>query len=145
MKDKLLIDCRDVSLGYEGHAIGSHLNFQVHSGEYLCIVGENGSGKSTLLKCLLGLLKPSGGSIHLLGQEMNAKNRLELLRQTEGVRLFDTSFGRIVAGNPNVIKPREQRPNREKFQQLLDSHGLFYAVEHSKPILTRIKAKFKRK
>ena len=61
MKDKLLIDCRDVSLGYEGHAIGSHLNFQVHSGEYLCIVGENGSGKSTLLKCLLGLLKPMAG------------------------------------------------------------------------------------
>lgn len=65
MKDKLLIDCRDVSLGYEGHAIGSHLNFQVHSGEYLCIVGENGSGKSTLLKCLLGLLKPMAGEVVL--------------------------------------------------------------------------------
>lgn len=65
MKDNLLIDCRDVSLGYEGHAIGSHLNFQVHSGEYLCIVGENGSGKSTLLKCLLGLLKPMAGEVVL--------------------------------------------------------------------------------
>ena len=65
MKDKLLIDCRDVSLGYEGHAIGSHLNFQVHSGEYLCILGENGSGKSTLLKCLLGLLKPMAGEVVL--------------------------------------------------------------------------------
>ncbi|MBQ9842123.1 MAG: Coenzyme F420 hydrogenase/dehydrogenase, beta subunit C-terminal domain [Clostridia bacterium] len=75
---------------------------------------------------------------------VHTEKGLELLRQTEGVRLFDTTFGRIVAGNPNIIKPREQRPNRAKFQQLLDSHGLFYAVEHSKPILTRIKAKFKR-
>ena len=58
MKDKLLIDCRDVSLGYEGHAIGSHLNFQVHSGEYLCIVGENGSGKTTFIKLLCRLYDP---------------------------------------------------------------------------------------
>ena len=65
MKDNVLIDCRDVSLGYEGHAISQHLSFQVHGGEYLCIVGENGSGKSTLLKCLLGLLQPMAGEIVL--------------------------------------------------------------------------------
>ena len=46
---KVLIDCRDVSLGYEGKAISSHLSFSLHSGDYLCVVGENGSGKSTLL------------------------------------------------------------------------------------------------
>ena len=63
MEKKILIDCRDVSLGYEGHAIWEHLSFQVKSGDYLCIVGENGSGKSTLLKSLLGLLKPMAGSI----------------------------------------------------------------------------------
>ena len=61
--DKLWIDCRDVALGYEGHAIWQGLTFQVRSGDYLCIVGENGSGKSTLLKSLLGLLKPLSGSI----------------------------------------------------------------------------------
>ena len=67
------------------------------------------------------------------------------LEETQGVRLFDTTFGRIVAGNPNVIKPRGDRPNRAKFEQLLESHDLMYAVEHSKPLLTRIKAKLKRK
>ena len=65
MSNNILIDCRDVSLGYEGHAISEHLNFQVHNGEYLCIVGENGSGKSTLLKCLLGLIKPMAGQVVL--------------------------------------------------------------------------------
>lgn len=44
---KVLLDCRDVSLGYEGKAIWEGLSFQVRSGDYLCIVGENGSGKST--------------------------------------------------------------------------------------------------
>ena len=54
---------RDLSLGYDGHAILSGLSFQVDAGDYLCIVGENGAGKSTLIKTLLGLQKPLGGTI----------------------------------------------------------------------------------
>ena len=60
---KIWIDCRNVSLGYEGRAIWEGLTFQVCGGDYLCIVGENGSGKSTLLKSLLGLLRPMSGTI----------------------------------------------------------------------------------
>ena len=62
---KILLDCRDVSLGYEGQALWQGLTFQVRSGDYLCVVGENGSGKSTLLKSMLGLLKPMKGEIVL--------------------------------------------------------------------------------
>ena len=62
-KKEILLDCRDVSLGYEGKPVWEHLTFQVRAGDYLCIVGENGSGKSTLLKSLLGLLKPLSGEI----------------------------------------------------------------------------------
>ena len=63
MEKKILIECRDVSLGYEDRTVWEHLDFTVSSGDYLCIVGENGSGKSTLLKSLLGLLKPLRGTI----------------------------------------------------------------------------------
>ena len=55
---RILLDCRDAALGYEGKPVWEHLNFQVRSGDYVCIVGENGSGKSTLVKSLLGLLPP---------------------------------------------------------------------------------------
>lgn len=65
MDKNILIDCRDVALGYEGQALWEHLSFQVKSGDYLCIVGENGSGKSTLLRSLLGLMRPMAGSITL--------------------------------------------------------------------------------
>lgn len=58
-----LITCRDVSLGYESHAILEHLSFAVSAGDYLCIVGENGSGKSTLMRTMLGLLRPLAGAI----------------------------------------------------------------------------------
>ena len=57
------LTCSHLSLGYEGQAILKDLNFTVHAGDYLCIVGENGSGKSTLMKTILGLQKPISGSI----------------------------------------------------------------------------------
>ena len=57
-----LITCENLTLGYEGKAILSGLNFTVNSGDYLCIVGENGSGKSTLMKTLLHLQSPMAGT-----------------------------------------------------------------------------------
>ena len=62
-KKEILLDVRDVSLGYEDGAILEHLSFTVQAGDYLCIVGENGSGKTTLMKTLLGLQSPLAGTI----------------------------------------------------------------------------------
>ena len=59
-----LIQCCDLSLGYEGRCVLSHLELSVQQGDYLAIVGENGAGKSTLLKGILGLIRPLGGHIH---------------------------------------------------------------------------------
>ncbi len=58
-----LLTCRDLALGYDGHAIVRDLSFEVNAGDYLCIVGENGAGKSTLIKALLGLNPPISGTI----------------------------------------------------------------------------------
>lgn len=60
-----LINCKNVSLGYDGKEILNDITFGIDEGDYLCIVGENGSGKSTLLKGILGLIKPYKGSIQL--------------------------------------------------------------------------------
>ena len=63
MEQTELIFCRDVSLGYEGQTVLSHLDLTVRCGDYLCVVGDNGSGKSTLMRGLLGLLPPQSGEI----------------------------------------------------------------------------------
>lgn len=59
----ILIQSKNLSLGYEGKAILKDLEFYVKQGDYLCIVGNNGSGKSTLIKTLLGLIDPISGVI----------------------------------------------------------------------------------
>ena len=63
MESSELIVCRDVSLGYEGQSVLTHLDLTIRVGDYLCVVGDNGSGKSTLLRGLLGLLTPQSGEI----------------------------------------------------------------------------------
>ena len=95
MEKKILLDCRDVSLGYEGAAIWEGLTFQVRSGDYLCIVGENGSGKSTLLKSLLGLLRPMKGEI-VLDKSLRAGAIGYLPQQTKAQKDFPATVTEVV-------------------------------------------------
>ncbi len=47
------------------------MSLEVRSGETLALLGRNGAGKSTTMKSLMGILKPSDGSIKLRGQEIS--------------------------------------------------------------------------
>ena len=62
-----LVSGDDVTIGYEGEPVMSHLGFTVEKGGYMCIVGENGSGKSTFVKTVLGLIPPLSGRIVFSG------------------------------------------------------------------------------
>ena len=90
-----LITCNDLTLGYEGKAILSGLNFTVSSGDYLCIVGENGSGKSTLMKTLLHLQLPMSGEI-VMGDGLKINEIGYLPQQTALQRDFPASVEEIV-------------------------------------------------
>ena len=59
----MLVNCQNVSLGYDGHIVVHGLDFSLQTGDFLCVAGENGSGKSTLIKGLLGLISPMQGTI----------------------------------------------------------------------------------
>ncbi len=56
------------------------LSFNVNSGEIVGFLGPNGAGKTTTIKMLAGLLHPSGGDVHVLGQ-VPWKRKSDLLRQ----------------------------------------------------------------
>lgn len=90
-----LLTCENLTLGYEGNAVVSGLNFTVHKGDYLCIVGENGSGKSTLIKAILGLHPPIAGSIEV-GEGLKKTEIGYLPQQTAFQRDFPASVEEIV-------------------------------------------------
>jgi zinc transport system ATP-binding protein len=95
MENAELLACRDVSLGYEGQSVLSHLNFSIRAGDYLCIVGDNGSGKSTLLRGLLGLLSPLSGEI-LRAPELRQGAIGYLPQQTRAQRDFPATVYEVV-------------------------------------------------
>lgn len=55
----------DVSFSYGTIRVLESVNFHIHQGEFVALVGANGSGKTTALKLLLGLEKPRTGTITL--------------------------------------------------------------------------------
>lgn len=62
-----LIECKNLTMSYEGINAFSDVSFSLEQGDYMLILGENGSGKSTLVKGLLGLKSPSSGKISFNG------------------------------------------------------------------------------
>ncbi len=69
------------------------IDFELHAGELVAIIGANGAGKSTFLKCLTGLVKAAGPSITWKGQAIGGMAPGDIVRQglamvPEGRRLF---------------------------------------------------------
>lgn len=67
-KDEIVISIRQLKFTYEGGVQAlTGVNLDIRQGEYVAIVGGNGSGKTTLAKNIIGLLKPTGGSVQVQG------------------------------------------------------------------------------
>ncbi len=64
----------NVSFSYDSVPVLDAVNFHVHQGEFVALVGPNGSGKTTVLKLLLGLERPYRGTIDVF-PEMDGAGR----------------------------------------------------------------------
>ncbi|MEM6467018.1 MAG: ABC transporter ATP-binding protein [Pseudomonadota bacterium] len=59
----VVLDIRNLALGYPDLTLFSNLTMQIEQGSTLAVLGANGSGKSTFVKLLLGLMHPLRGSL----------------------------------------------------------------------------------
>ena len=92
---RLAID--DLEAGYGAVKALHGVSLEVRQGETVALLGTNGNGESTLMKCIMGLLKPSGGSIvlekdgervELTGKSTHEIVALGVAMVPEGRRLF---------------------------------------------------------
>ena len=65
-----MLRVRNLDVGYGSVPVLRRVSLHVAPGEVVAIVGANGAGKTTLLKTVTGLVRPSGGSISLQGQDV---------------------------------------------------------------------------
>lgn len=121
-----LITVSNASLGYEGKAIVSDINFSVSDGDYLCIVGENGSGKSTLMKTLLGQKNVISGKIEFSdGLKQNEIGYLP--QQTEVQKDFPASVKEIVLSgclNRSGFRPFYSKSQKDTAARNMEKLGI---------------------
>ena len=70
MSSPLALDVADLSKKYGDRMALSHANFEVPMGSICGFVGPNGSGKTTTIRMLLGLITPTTGGGHVLGESI---------------------------------------------------------------------------
>ncbi|WP_328465138.1 dipeptide ABC transporter ATP-binding protein [Actinoplanes sp. NBC_00393] len=111
------------------------VDIQLRRGETLGVVGESGCGKSTLAKLLVGLEKPTAGSIMVRGQDMvrlkgnelrKARRNIQMVLQDPYTSLNPRMTVGDIIGEPFEIHPEVvPRKGRERaVQDLLDTVGL---------------------
>lgn len=64
-----LIELNNIGFKYDDTPVLEKLSFSIREGEYLGIIGPNGGGKTTLVKIILGLLKPTEGTVRIFGKD----------------------------------------------------------------------------
>jgi phospholipid/cholesterol/gamma-HCH transport system ATP-binding protein len=89
-----MIDLASVTKSFGPNAVLRGVNLTVPPGESMVIIGGSGTGKSVLLKCILGLVRPDGGTITLDGQDVTTVERDAFLARFgmlfQGGALFDS-------------------------------------------------------
>ena len=68
MSEKVILEMKDIVKDSSGFKAVDHVDFSLHKGEIVAIIGPSGSGKSTLLRCINGLNTITSGEIDLEGE-----------------------------------------------------------------------------
>ncbi|MCA6298465.1 MAG: ABC transporter ATP-binding protein [Phenylobacterium sp.] len=119
------IDVRDLCVDRGGAPVLRNLRLSVNAGEVYALLGGNGAGKSTTLAVLMGLLRPAGGSVEVMGldpatQADAVRRRIAYLPET--VALYET-----LSAYENIayfLGLSGDRPSRAEMDAALDAAGL---------------------
>ncbi|MBJ6125596.1 ABC transporter ATP-binding protein [Microvirga splendida] len=121
------VEIRDVVKRFGKVEAVRDVSFSLPEGETVALVGHNGAGKTTLMKLMLGLIKPTSGSISVLGDDpvagqFEARRRLGYLPE-------NVSFNAALTGSETLaFYARLKREPAKSVAPLLDRVGLTHAA-----------------
>lgn len=102
------------------------VSFDIYKGEIFGLLGPNGAGKTTTIKMITGLLRPTSGTVHVMGEDVD-KNQMEALGK----------IGTVLAGDRSVYWKLTGRENLEYFAALYGCNKKD-AKERAERILKRL-------
>ncbi|WP_182335435.1 peptidase domain-containing ABC transporter [Stenotrophomonas acidaminiphila] len=118
------IEVRNLSFRYaEGEPwVLRDCSFSIAPGESVAIIGVSGCGKTTLVKLLLGLLKPSEGSIHVGGHDLHKLGARNVRAIVGAVMQDDQLFAGSIADNIGFFDPEFDLERVEQAARLAAVH-----------------------
>ncbi|MCW8907143.1 MAG: energy-coupling factor ABC transporter ATP-binding protein [Sedimenticola sp.] len=84
-----LIQLQDLTFDHPGQPVLKGVDFALHPGERVALLGGNGAGKSTLLQLMVGLYRPGRGRISAFGRERQNENDFREVRARAGLLFQD--------------------------------------------------------
>lgn len=114
MASKNLIETNNLTKQYGNIRCVNALHMQVPQGAIYGFLGPNGAGKSTTLKMILGLARPTDGSITLFGMPVNEKNRIKLLANTGSLIESPSYYGHLTGEeNLHILQTLKGCPEKD--------------------------------
>ena len=77
----LIINTNQLTKKFGSKRVVNHVNLQVKRGEIYGFLGPNGAGKTTTIRMLLGLARPTKGSIQIFGKDIK-KDKISILKKS---------------------------------------------------------------
>ena len=122
--DSNFISMQEVSKCYGNETVLRDINLSVQAGECIVLVGHNGAGKTTLMKLMLGLTRPTSGTVKVLGDNpvfsSVVAQRKPLGYLPESVAFYEAMTGREVL----TFYARLKGSSNEESEKLLQLVGL---------------------
>lgn len=117
-----ILEINHLNVSYDGHQVLENVNLSVSDRDFLGVIGPNGGGKTTLLKSILGLVKPSSGTVRFRFKQ-TGKQAIGYLPQINHIdRRFPISVLDVVRSGKPEQKKRWTfgvHPDTEKARLLL--------------------------
>ena len=109
--NKLAIEINNLNKSFGNILAVKNINFKIDKGTIIGLLGPNGCGKSTTMGMMLGLIKPTSGTVVINGQNIE-NNRTNLLEKM------------------NFISPYIELPKKLTVEENLKVYGRLYGVKN---------------
>ena len=122
--NNISIEIRNLNKHYNNIEAVKNINFTINKGSIVGLLGPNGCGKTTTIGMMLGLIKPSSGSVFINGQNIeNENNRTKILEKM------------------NFISPYVELPKKLTVEENLKVYGRLYGVKDLKDKISNLMEK----